>query len=80
MKFDHLRPQTPTDDTPLDFGCHRGRTPNQLAARGEWGYLLWLADTVRPRVVSRRLRDLAAPAVDDHEDDWLDYWDFCHDD
>jgi hypothetical protein len=44
------------DDTPLTFGKHRGKTPNEIADEFP-SYVVWLRETIRPYVVSKHLAD-----------------------
>lgn len=42
------------DDQKLTFGKHKFRTPNEIA-EDDPSYIVWLYDSVKPRVVSKSL-------------------------
>jgi hypothetical protein len=51
------------DHTPLTFGKHRDKTPDEISEIDP-GYIVWLAENVKPPVVS----DLLAQACADDDD------------
>ena len=59
-------PMDPTDDMPLDFGKHRGKTPRQLVDL-EPSYVVWLHETI-PSVVSRSAYLDACFILDEDQD------------
>lgn len=35
------------DDQPLNFGKHKGSTPRQILIDGDYGYVIWLYETMK---------------------------------
>lgn len=42
------------DDVPLSFGKYKGTTPNEIAGTDP-SYVVWMHDTIKPRVCSKDL-------------------------
>lgn len=57
----------PTDDMPLDFGAHKGKTPRQLL-KIEPSYLVWIYETVGAGLMTRDLYLDACFILDEDED------------
>ena len=55
------------DHTPLDFGMHRGQTPNQISEQ-QPRYVIWLYENLMPAPVSRALYDACVKDLSEDED------------
>lgn len=55
------------DHTPLDFGKHRGQTPDALSQKHP-RYVIWLYDNVVPSPVSRVLYEACVEDLNEGED------------
>lgn len=54
------------DNEPLRFGKYKGQTPEEIAEHDP-GYIVWLYDTIKPRLCSKELA--LACESDEREDD-----------
>lgn len=54
------------DKTPLTFGKHQGRTPEEIANGGDQSYIVWLYENVNPKKCSKEL--YLACEMDDREE------------
>lgn len=57
------------DTTPLRFGKYKGRTPEDIADEDP-RYILWLHETIKPRVVTTGLAAACEQDAREEEDEW----------
>jgi hypothetical protein len=67
------------DNTPLEFGKFRGKTPNEIAEI-EPSYIVWMYDNLDEKFVTRALRDLCEEAMyENYESEKEKDWDYGFD-
>lgn len=79
----HLLSQTTTsaaetadiDDTPLQFGKYKSKTPNEVADI-EPSYIVWMHANVLPPLCTRGLAQACEDSGEDDTDNWLSYDNF----
>lgn len=51
------------DSQPVDFGKHRGKTPEEICAE-DASYIVWMHDTIKPKRCSKKLYLIASEMND----------------
>lgn len=59
------------DDTPLTFGTHKGKTPNQVAKEAP-SYILWMSEKIKPCPCSHGLILDCESAINDRDPNFDD--------